>query len=676
MSYCPPHRATAVFAHLAGTAALAAFAAFPALPANAAPAPAAPAKVVPAAPVPATTGAATESKTGEKKPAFTPLPARQIPVDLLLLNQIPKTGDADVRKYADALLGRANAEVPDPLLRSLIRLSLAQISDEPARAWEIRAAHMNRIGNYFHTAAVAALQAKRFADAYNALQLATRCAPSDPRPRLLLADMQQTLLGDLDAAATTLETGMHGINIADAVNRDYYERYFKILEAAGREAQSLRTLRSLLKNPDLPPPVAETLNFHAAIAAFALGEYTDAAAHVRRSGLRTIEARLLEARALYFGKDTRGAIELLYKAAPAFRGRARDSLLAQVARFYAGLGETPNALAIATQRLKETPASAPAALQRLLYLDAAGERAAFDAAVKDYLARHAATPAALIQLATLASERARPELAEQCRAAGRARQSATTGGSDPSERALLETLRIEALVRAGRYDDALDAARQTRFDTPEFAAASNGVSHAILAAAYFGKSDRQAARRHLEAFTVETRSDAETFAKVAELRRRLDNLTVAEALASPSGSVPAERNRLRGEIDALLRSPRKIAAQTYSNAADLLRRAGADTDAMRLLESGVAIHRRNAQLLADFVSARIACSETAAIGSRRPLTADIAQLLKMPRPNPKVWTEIARWLATPDAARQPDAAALRAAVAPLVRPDLKGLALM
>jgi len=229
----------------------------------------------------------------------------------------------------------------------------------------------------------------------------------------------------------------------------------------------------------------------------------------------------------------------------------------------------------------------------------------------------------MLSLALLSSELALPEIAERCRR--NAVRQAESGFGKDFDRNFFATLAVEALVRAKRFRDAAAATQRFQLDTPDFARESKGVSIALLAAAYYGLGDTLTAGACLDAF------------------KRGDN-----------------------------GRPRDILPETRRAVASLLRLAGAGAAALHLLEDDARALRENPQSLADYISVRIATGRVIREGRRQSLAENIEALLKMPRPNPRVWTEISDWLKTPAAATDPRNAALAPKITPLLRPALTG----
>ena len=90
----------------------------------------------------------------------------------------------------------------------------------------------------------------------------------------------------------------------------------------------------------------------------------------------------------------------------------------------------------------------------------------------------------------------------------------------------------------------------------------------------------------------------------------------------------------------------------------------------RVLEAGVQLVPRYAQLRADYIGARMLAGQTEAYGTRKSVAEELEELLKMRRPSPLIWHEALAWLRSEAKLPKEQAERLDRAIAPLARPDL------
>ena len=89
-----------------------------------------------------------------------------------------------------------------------------------------------------------------------------------------------------------------------------------------------------------------------------------------------------------------------------------------------------------------------------------------------------------------------------------------------------------------------------------------------------------------------------------------------------------------------------------------------------MLEAGVQLFPRYAQLRADYIGARMLAGQTEAYGTRKSVADELEELLKMRRPSPLIWHEALAWLRSEAKLPKEQAERLDRAITPLARPDL------
>ena len=91
---------------------------------------------------------------------------------------------------------------------------------------------------------------------------------------------------------------------------------------------------------------------------------------------------------------------------------------------------------------------------------------------------------------------------------------------------------------------------------------------------------------------------------------------------------------------------------------------------MRVLETGVNLFPRYAQLRSEYISARILAGQTESYGTRKSVADELELLLTLRRPSPAIWQEAVAWLRSeanlpPERRRR-----LEAMMSPLIRSNL------
>ena len=113
-----------------------------------------------------------------------------------------------------------------------------------------------------------------------------------------------------------------------------------------------------------------------------------------------------------------------------------------------------------------------------------------------------------------------------------------------------------------------------------------------------------------------------------------------------------------------------LGPEAYRSVGKHLKRIRATEAAVRVLEAGVQLFPRYAQLRADYIGARMLAGQTEAYGTRKSVGEELEELLKMRRPSPLIWHEALSWLRSEAKLPKEQAERLDRAIAPLARPDL------
>ena len=627
----------------------------------------------------ATTPVKTTAPAGEAPSETTPL--LPDPEVIFLLGIPEKAPPQAIIAYARRMYG-LTLTLKDPLLRQTIRLTLAQLEENPAQAQLIHIQHLQRISNCFTAHATESLKRNDIAAAGDAIQIAVRSNPANLSAQRLYANMLQAHLGKTDEAIATLQ---HGLTLATPDDKDLPDcihHYFQLLDTQQRDTQILDEAKTWLARQPLPA-LRATLAQYAATAAHNLGLYAEAIRHIEENKLNSPAIHILLARSQFYQGNYTTALKHLETRQNEYTGPVRDAILSQRIRFHTELGQLDAALDLTQERISQFPQNPQPRVHRLYLLEAANRHETLEKETTELINANATNPqpTLLLPLATYAAQRAHPQLANTCY------RHAIPPASNPTphqprinkpqfNHALYASLLLESFIRANRPKEALATYRDiaTTYRTL-YANDTEGTHHALLAAAHFALNDASSARAFLNRFLNDEKNDERTLARVRELEIQCDGEYDRDGkLIKPAIATTYDAKRtLTEEIKRIRHRPRKINPTTYIAVAQLLRHVNATTDALGILEKGLLAHPLHAQLKADTIAARILCNQPQRYGTRKDLPAEINELLALRRPNPAIWTQILHWLDTDTTCPPEQITALRARIAPLVRPELTGL---
>ncbi|MDR2981050.1 MAG: hypothetical protein LBV12_02250 [Puniceicoccales bacterium] len=584
--------------------------------------------------------------------------------EILFLTGLPLAGTPqEIITYSRRIYGRSG-ELDDIVLRSIIRFSLAKLEDNPADAEAIKQDHMKRISDYFFEVAIAAKNADNIQASGKAIQIAVRCNPGNNKAKIFWANMLYAN-NDIDGAIQTLQHGLPYLALSDPNAGAYLDRFFQFLQIEQRDREIAERATDLLnKGAVMSTYTREILGMHAAMASYWLGDYAKAIDLIQKNGLqKASQGRLYEARAYFDGRNTSAAISILDKAISDFSGAERDAILGQLIRFYTELGRYNLALSTLQQRIANSPSNPQPRIHRLYLLDKAGLGEQFDKELQSILNNYAGDQKVLMPLAKFAAERAKPNLAATCLLIANERAF---------NRQVFAAAVIEALIRDKRPLDAINFYKNVVAENKLYFNDTQASVNALLAAAYIAAKDASTGRAYLNEYLEETKDDPETKAKVDELLEQRDGTFDSRGVTikPPRARTFEEKKRISDEIKRISRKRRDNAAVSFISVGRLLRSINAPEDALYILEAGNRMHPKDAQLKADYISARVVCDAIAEYGNRKALVVEVEELLQMRRPAPRVWNDVLLWLKTDNTLPQEKMVQLRNIAERLVRPDL------
>lgn len=518
----------------------------------------------------------------------------------------------EIAACAQRLLDGETDKVSDPVLRRKCVFALAKIAENPEKLEEIRAEHLRDLGEHFTETAITAREGKRLEDALAASQIALKCDPANIKARLLFASLIEP-----KKALQTLHYGIKFLKLDSELAPVYFNRYFDTLADLQQDRIAAKQASSLLKM-ELPGEVHRAVANHAAISFFWIGDYERSLQILEEENIAdTQQGMILKSRCLFELGEISAAVKLLENGLSAFPPEKRDVILSQLSHYHQQLGDWSAALKTADRRIAENPDSATPFLQRLFLYHKTGDKKRFQEELESIFENFSSSQTALLSLANLAAETGRPDIADRCM------RRAVEQNIAPG---MFVAAEIEAVLTSGDAGKAiLDYAEISKANPKLFDAYEKALT-VILAAAY-----------------ARAGTDAETDEEKTRLREHSQAL-LSQYLAEP-GLTPEE----------------------FLSAIGLMRRIKEFESAQKLSEAALAAFPWHSQLRAETISLRIKLNLTEGSADRTALDREIQVLTQMRRPNPKIWQEISDWLATTKSIPANRAAALKKAVAPLVK---------
>jgi hypothetical protein len=561
-----------------------------------------------------------------------PLPAAQNPspsaanrgdeedAEIVVLAGLPHLNEKEaVLSYARQTYIKADL-IKDKALQQIIRLTLSKLEDHPEKAAKIRQEHLNLLAEFFTKQAMAAQDSGQMADAIRLAQVAVRCNPGNAKSKLFYANFLHSIAGRTDDAIQTLKHGLEFLPVDDPLTKDYLERYFQLLQAKERDREVIdESLKLLRDSKNIPAYMRESLSLTAATSLYWIGNYPDSVNLINSNNLESqAKGLLLKARALFEGGKTQESINLLQAKTSAFKGKERDAVLSQLARFHILLGQHKMALAVTQERIAADEKAPFPHIQRLQLLDRLDLKDEFDKELRLIFTSYAGNSAPMIALANFAAEKGYAQLT------GVLVNSATQHGL---ERATFAALHLEAILNGPDPGQAISQHQQIVSADKAFFKSNEPIVQALLAIAYHARQKPDA---------VITKRD-----------RDIGDRYLTEFLKA-----------------------KDLGPEAYRSVGRHLRSIRAGDAAVRVLEAGVTLYPRYSQLRAEYVSARILAGQTETYGTRKSVADELELLLTLRRPSPAIWQEAVSWLRSESKLPIERQRKLEAAMSPLIRSNL------
>jgi hypothetical protein len=561
-----------------------------------------------------------------------PLPATQNPspsaanrgdeedAEIVVLAGLPHLNEKEaVLSYARQTYIKADL-IKDKALQQIIRLTLSKLEDHPEKAAKIRQEHLNLLAEFFTKQAMAAQDSGQMADAIRLAQVAVRCNPGNAKSKLFYANFLHSIAGRTDDAIQTLKHGLEFLPVDDPLTKDYLERYFQLLQAKERDREVIdESLKLLRDSKNIPAYMRESLSLTAATSLYWIGNYPDSVNLINSNNLESqAKGLLLKARALFEGGKTQESINLLQAKTSAFKGKERDAVLSQLARFHILLGQHKMALAVTQERIAADEKAPFPHIQRLQLLDRLDLKDEFDKELRLIFTSYAGNSAPMIALANFAAEKGYAQLT------GVLVNSATQHGL---ERATFAALHLEAILNGPDPGQAISQHQQIVSADKAFFKSNEPIVQALLAIAYHARQKPDA---------VITKRD-----------RDIGDRYLTEFLKA-----------------------KDLGPEAYRSVGRHLRSIRAGDAAVRVLEAGVTLYPRYSQLRAEYVSARILAGQTETYGTRKSVADELELLLTLRRPSPAIWQEAVSWLRSESKLPIERQRKLEAAMSPLIRSNL------
>jgi hypothetical protein len=570
-------------------------------------------------------GMASLTGLAQTSPAAPPAPlpaskASEEDAEIIVLAGLPQLKDKEaILSYARQTYIKAEL-IKDKALLEIIRLSLAKIEDQPEKSAQIRQTHLNQLADYFTKQAMAAQEAGQMEDALHLAQVAIRCNPGNAKAKLFYANFLHNVAGRTDDGIQTLKHGLEYLPVDDPLTKDYLERYFQLLQARERDQEVIdESLKLMQASPNMPAYMRDSLSMAAATSMYWTGRYPDAVNMINSRVLDTQPSGLLlKARALFEGGKTQESLRLLEQKTSSFKGASRDAVLSQLARFHILLGQHKMALAVTQERIAADEKAPFPQIQKLQLQDRLGLKDDFDKQLRLIFANYAGNSAPMIALANFAAEKGYAEIT------GALANSAAQQGL---ERATFAALHLEAILNGPDPGLLIVQHQQILAADRTFFKSNEIIVQALVGIAYHARPKSDA---------VITKRD-----------RDIGDRYLAEFLKS-----------------------KDLGPEAYRSVGRHLRTVRAGEAAVRVLETGVNLFPRYAQLRSEYISARILAGQTESYGTRKSVADELELLLTLRRPSPAIWQEAVAWLRSeanlpPERRRR-----LEAMMSPLIRSNL------
>ena len=570
-------------------------------------------------------GMASLTGLAQTSPAAPPAPlpaskASEEDAEIIVLAGLPQLKDKEaILSYARQTYIKAEL-IKDKALLEIIRLSLAKIEDQPEKSAQIRQTHLSQLADYFTKQAMAAQEAGQMEDALHLAQVAIRCNPGNAKAKLFYANFLHNVAGRTDDGIQTLKHGLEYLPVDDPLTKDYLERYFQLLQARERDQEVIdESLKLMQASPNMPAYMRDSLSMAAATSMYWTGRYPDA---VNMINSRVLDAQpsglLLKARALFEGGKTQESLRLLEQKTSSFKGASRDAVFSQLARFHILLGQHKMALAVTQERIAADEKAPFPQIQKLQLQDRLGLKDDFDKQLRLIFANYAGNSAPMIALANFAAEKGYAEIT------GALANSAAQQGL---ERATFAALHLEAILNGPDPGLLIVQHQQILAADRTFFKSNEIIVQALVGIAYHARPKSDA---------VITKRD-----------RDIGDRYLAEFLKS-----------------------KDLGPEAYRSVGRHLRTVRAGEAAVRVLETGVKLFPRYAQLRSEYISARILAGQTESYGTRKSVADELELLLTLRRPSPAIWQEAVAWLRSeanlpPERRRR-----LEAMMSPLIRSNL------
>jgi hypothetical protein len=544
----------------------------------------------------------------------------EVDAEFIILAGLPiMKGKEEILRYSRQTYVKSDL-IKDVVLRQWVRLAVSRIEDQPDKAALIREEHLIKVAEYFLGQAQEALQANRIDEAFKLAQITVRISPANAKGKLFFANLLHSNFNRTDDAIQTLRHGLEFLNVNDPLGRDYLDRYFQLLQLRERDAEVIdQSLNLLQKGKDLPPPTRQAIALSAATSLYWVGRYAESVNIININNLdANVGGLLLKAKALFDGGKTQEAVGLLESKTSQFSGSAKDALYAQQARFQILLGKPKVALTVTNERIAIEEKAPFPHIQRLMLLDRLNLKDEYDKELQLIAERFASNAGAMIALANFAAERGYDGLTSTL-----AEASASRG----FERSTFAALHLEALLNGQRSEQVIAQYQQVNAADRGYFSSNQPIVNALLGISYHARPKKD---------EVAAKSD-----------RNIGDRYLKEFLTA-----------------------KNLGPEAYRSVGKHLKRIRATEAAVRVLEAGVQLFPRYAQLRADYIGARILAGQTDSYGTRKSVAEELEELLKMRRPSPLIWHEALSWLRSEAKLPKEQAERLDRAIAPLARPDL------
>jgi tetratricopeptide (TPR) repeat protein len=384
-------------------------------------------------------------------------------------------------------------------------------------------------GKSYIELAKSSLEQGDFHRAFHRLRSGVARAPADKDGRLLLAHML-SVAGRPDLAEETLVAGA-SFHLSDL---SYYDQTVRTLFARQRDIQVIEFANTYIDNPGTAEAVQRLLAVSMANAFYYRGQFDQAEDILRtRKLLASPDGRLLAARIEWDRGFPDLAIALISQLNREFPKNL--TVYRTYVQWLIEQNQTGTARRQSLMRRLSFPAQAQPRIDLLYAYDKSSEENSLEKELDSLFTDFGTQYPVVLQVGDFAANTGRPKLAQRVLSHAKNHALALEGPT---------LMLVESFIVAERYQEAIETARATLQENPEWEKALAPVFNGLQAIAFFALGDREEANLFLDSYLGLQQIRAENLVAVAnrlarvgaqrEARRVLSHAVQMDPLNQPA----------------------------------------------------------------------------------------------------------------------------------------------